>query len=82
MGKYTSVFTQMLQIIPRYEIQKAVKRHGAERHSKGFSSWTQFVALLFCQIAGHDGLCGVVTGPSRGAKIFIRAIGRQRNDMI
>lgn len=62
MKKYSSVFAQMLQMIPRYEFQKAVKLHKSERHSKGFSSWSQFVALLFCQIAAHDGLRGVVAG--------------------
>lgn len=62
MKKHSSILSQMLQMIPRYEFQKAVKRHNAERHSKGFSSWAQFVALLFCQIAGHDGLRGVVAG--------------------
>ena len=62
MRKYSSVFAQMLQMISRYEFRKAVLHHKAERHSKGFSSWAQFVALLFCQIASHDGLRGVVAG--------------------
>jgi IS4 transposase len=49
-------------MIPRYDFQRAVKRHGAERHSKGFSSWSQFVAMLFGQISGQDGLRGVEAG--------------------
>ena len=62
MKKYTSVFAQMLQMISRYDFQKAVKQHGSERHSKGFSSWTHFVALLFGQLTGQDGLRGVEAG--------------------
>ena len=46
MRKYISAFGQMLQLIPRYDFQKAVNEHGAERHSKGFSSWEHFVAML------------------------------------
>ena len=62
MEKYTSVLAQMLQMIPRYDFQKAVKLFGTERHSKGFSSWGHFVALLFGQLAGQDGLRGVEAG--------------------
>jgi hypothetical protein len=62
MEKYTSVFGQMLQMISRYDFQKAVTHYGTERHSKGFSSWTHFVALLFGQLAGQDGLRGVEAG--------------------
>ena len=62
MRKYTSVFAQMLQMISRYDFQNAVRRYGAERHSKGFSSWGHFVALLFGQLSGQDGLRGVEAG--------------------
>ena len=50
MKKYSSTFSQMLQLIPRYEFQKAVNTYGAERHSKGFSSWEELVAMLFSAI--------------------------------
>ena len=63
LRKHSSILAQMLQLVPRYEFQKAVEQHGAERHSKGFSSWAQFVALPFRQIAAHDGLRGVLAGP-------------------
>jgi len=49
----------MLQLISRYDFQKAVKSFDAERHSKGFSSWAQFVAMLFGQLSGQDGLRGI-----------------------
>ena len=68
MKKYSSTFSQMLQLIPRYEFQKAVNAHDAERHSKGFSSWEQFVAMLFAQFAGQDGLRGIETGMASQAK--------------
>ena len=29
-----------------------MRQHNAERHARGFSSWGQFIAMLFCQL-GH-----------------------------
>ncbi len=50
MNKYSSIFGQMLRIIPRHEFYKAVMETGAERKAKGFTCWQQFVAMLFCQL--------------------------------
>ena len=58
----------MLQLIPRYEFHKAVNAFGAERHSKGFTSWEQMVAMLFSQFSGQDGLRGIETGMATQAK--------------
>jgi len=41
----------MLQFFPRLEFEAAVRQHQAERHAPGFSCWTQFIAMLFCQLA-------------------------------
>ena len=47
----SSLFAQILQIIPRFEFAKAVHECKAEKHSKGFSCWDQMVSMLFCQFA-------------------------------
>ena len=47
----TSLFSQILQIVPRVSFLRLVYECGAERHAKGFSSWDQCVAMLFCQLA-------------------------------
>jgi hypothetical protein len=52
MNKFCSIFSQLLQLFPRYEFQKLVQKTKAERHARGFTSWGQFVAMLFCQL-GH-----------------------------
>lgn len=52
MNRACSIFSQLLQLFPRIEFQRAVKKHQAERHARGFTSWGQFVAMLFCQL-GH-----------------------------
>jgi hypothetical protein len=45
-----SMFSQLLKLIPRTDFACLVKETGAERRSKGLYSWSQFVALLFCQL--------------------------------
>jgi hypothetical protein len=45
-----SIFSQILKLIPRTDFERIVKETGAEYRSKGLSSWSQFVAMLFCQL--------------------------------
>jgi hypothetical protein len=50
-----------LQLFPRAEFERAVKNHKAERHARGFTSWGQLVAMLFCQLGRAHSLreiCG------------------------
>ena len=39
-----------------------VKKHGAEHAAKGFGCWTQFVAMLFCQLGRADSLREICNG--------------------
>jgi hypothetical protein len=64
MIKTASLFSQLLQHFPRRRFQELVKKHGAERHAKGFTCWTQFVAMLFCQLAHADSLREICNGLS------------------
>jgi len=50
MNQYCSVFSQLLQLFPRWEFQKMVKETKSQRHARGFTSWSQFVSMLFCQL--------------------------------
>ena len=59
-----SLFNQLLQHFPRTEFATLVKKHGAERRTKGFSCWTQFVAMLFCQLAHSASLRDICNGLS------------------
>lgn len=45
-----SMFSQILKLIPRIEFERLVRETGAEYRSKGLSSWSQFVGMLFCQL--------------------------------
>jgi hypothetical protein len=58
----TSLFSQILQVIPRTSFLRLVHECGAERHAKGFSSWDQYVAMLFCQLAQAKSLREISDG--------------------
>ena len=61
MVKQASLFSQMISVFNRYDFHGLVMKHKAECHSKGFSSWDQFVSMLFCQLAQAKSLreiCG------------------------
>ena len=61
MVQGASIFSQVLALFHRGEFQSIIRKHKAERHSKGFSSWNQFVSMLFCQLAQAHSLreiCG------------------------
>ena len=50
MPRFCSIFSQLLQLFPRTEFQKAVVATKVERHARGFTCWSQFVTMLFCQL--------------------------------
>lgn len=62
MSYNTSLFSQILQVVPRTVFIRAVRQTKAERHAKGFSCWDQFVAMLFCQFAQAKSLREVTDG--------------------
>jgi len=48
--RFSRIFSQLLQLIPRGEFEKAVRDHKAEYQARNFTCWGQFVAMLFCQV--------------------------------
>lgn len=60
--KNMSLFSQILDLIPKSLFKKLVKKHKAEYRSKGFSSWDQLVAMLFCQFAQAASLREITMG--------------------
>jgi len=59
-----SLFNQLLHHFPRTEFAALVKATKAERHARGFTCWTQFVAMLFCHLAKADSLRIICNGLS------------------
>jgi len=62
MVKAASLFSQLLTHIPRSRFAALAREHQVERGAKGFSCWTQLVAMLFCQLAHADSLREICNG--------------------
>jgi hypothetical protein len=61
MSGVCSIFSQILGVFSRAEFEQAVCQHGAEHHARGFGSWSQMVAMLFCHLGRAQSLreiCG------------------------
>jgi hypothetical protein len=61
VNRFCSIFGQLLKLFPRLEFEHLVVEHRAEYHARGFSCWSQFVAMLFCQLGRAQSLreiCG------------------------
>lgn len=58
----TNLFGQILQILPRLAFSRIANEYKVERNTKGFSSWDQYVAMLFCQFAQAKSLREISDG--------------------
>jgi hypothetical protein len=74
MNSFCSIFSQLLQLFPRIEFQHMVRQTHAERHAKGFTSWGQFVAMLFCQLGRAHSL-REITGGLRSCEGKLKHLG-------
>lgn len=74
MNRVCSIFSQILHLIPRLEFQAAVNEHKAERHARGFSSWTQFISMMFCQL-GHAQSLREITGGLAASEGKLKHLG-------
>jgi hypothetical protein len=62
MANTGSLFTQILSLFQRSDFARHVRELKAERHARGFSCWSQFVAMLFCQLASARSLREISDG--------------------
>lgn len=52
----STVFSQVIKLIPRRDFEKLVEKHQADRSIRRFDSWTWFGVLLFGQLTGRDSI--------------------------
>jgi len=54
---YTNTrFGELMKGIPRGMFERLVKKHQADKYSKGFRCWDQFTAMLYGQVTGSQSL--------------------------
>jgi IS4 transposase len=56
----SSHFQQLLTVLPKHQIYSAIDQYEADKFSKGFSCFDQFIVMLYGQISGVDSLRGLV----------------------
>jgi hypothetical protein len=74
MNRFSSIFSQLLQLFPRLEFQELVAITQAERHVKKFPCWNQFVSMLFCQLGRAHSL-REITGGLRSCEGKLKHLG-------
>jgi len=67
MNKVYTIFSELLKLCPRYHFDKAVEQYQGDRYVKIFTTWQQFMAILYSQITQKDSLRDIVTGLSAHA---------------
>jgi len=67
MNKVYTIFSELLKLCPRYHFDKAVEQYQGDRYVKTFTTWQQFMAILYSQIMQKDSLRDIVTGLSAHA---------------
>lgn len=46
-----TLFLQIISKLDRAKFLKLVRNKQADKHNKGYNSWTHLVSMLFCQFA-------------------------------
>lgn len=67
MSYNNTVLKQLLDIVPRHEFDKLVSEHKTDKGAKGFSTWAQFVSMLFAQLTQQSGLRSIEDGINQQA---------------
>lgn len=62
MNNNTTVFKQMLFMIPQRQFEKEAEKHGYNHYTKHFTVWNQFKVNLYAQISGKQSLRDIETG--------------------
>jgi hypothetical protein len=62
MVGHSSLFSQLLSVVNRHQFERRVRENGAEKAAKGFRCWSQFVAMMFCQLAQAKSLREISDG--------------------
>jgi hypothetical protein len=57
-----TLFGQIIQGLDRSLFKKLVKEHGADKHQKGFDSWSYLTSMLFCHLAKSQSLREISNG--------------------
>jgi len=56
MNSGKTIFSQLMDFLPRYEFRLCVQRYNGNYKVKSFSCWDQFLSMAFAQLTGRESL--------------------------
>ncbi len=62
MRKLETIFGELLKLVPRYQFEKAVKQYQGDRYVKSYTTWHQYITILFSQVKQKDSIRDIITG--------------------
>ena len=76
-----SMFAQLVQLMGgKIEFQNLVTHYQSDKEAKGLTTWSQFIAMLFCQLTRADSLReisdGLYSSPGKLSNIGATAVCR------
>lgn len=57
-GRY--IFSQLIDFIPRYELEKCINRYKGDCRARGLKCWDQFLAMSFGQITCRESMRSII----------------------
>jgi hypothetical protein len=72
-----TLFSQIIQIIPKDIFNRLVRERGTDKHCKGINSWNQFISMLFCHFGKVNSLRDISNG-MRAARGNLNHLGLER----
>ena len=67
MAHHSTVFSQLLKLIPRHEFEVLANQHHSGRSFRTASRWSQFVTMAMAQLSGRNSLRDIVENISAQA---------------
>jgi hypothetical protein len=57
-----TLFSQIISKLDRVKFTKLVEEKKADKHQKGYNSWTHLISMLFCQFARSESVRDISNG--------------------
>jgi hypothetical protein len=83
MPRLGTIFSELLRLCPRYHFDKAVERYDGDRYVKTFTTWQQFITMLYSQVKQKDSLRDIESGLlTQSAKWYHLGLGSVRRSTL
>jgi hypothetical protein len=83
MPRLGTIFSELLRLCPRYQFDKAVEQRQGDRYVKTFTTWQQFITMLYSQVKQKDSLRDIESGLlTQSAKWYHIGLGNVRRSTL